>query len=63
MDEYESLNSYQVGVQIPPGVHSEMPSQELVRGMAKAPWGSVWAPGRAERELDRRRSSEERPCA
>ena len=38
MDEYESLSHTQVGVQIPRGVHSEVPAEDAVRATAAASW-------------------------
>src|ERR1700756_364099 len=47
---------YEVGVQIPCGVHSEMPKKDAVRGVTAALGRSVAQAGCAERESNRGRS-------
>jgi hypothetical protein len=62
MDELESHKSHQVSVQIPRGFHSEVPPQDVVRAVAPVSWRGVPQAGGTERELDRGRAFDVRPC-
>src|SRR5271157_4939772 len=63
MDEMESLSHTEVGVQIPCGVHPEVPQKDAVRGTETARGRGVPQVGGAERESHRRRAPDARSRA
>jgi len=54
MDEYESLCHTKVGVQIPRGIHPEVPTQDVVRAVAKRSGGGIRRLAAQKESRDRR---------
>lgn len=54
---FQKPKSYEVGMQISRGVHTEVPQEDAVRGAEKISWRGISPTGGTEGESDRGRSS------
>lgn len=63
MDEFESLSHFEVGVQVPRCIYTEVPPEGVVRQSSEAFGRGVPEACRAEGVQDRRRASAGGPCS
>ena len=54
---------YEMGMQVPFGLDSQVPEKRAIWGVAETPWAIVQGPRLSKGEQNSRRASQARPCA